>query len=125
MRVVHSAGAMRVLIVDDEMDICLLLEAILTRAGASCTLAHSLEEANGRVQERTFHGAVVDIDLPDGRGTNLLRHLRHIHPSMRLLAISAVDHERARALDAGADIFLPKPLAKVAILEGLGLPTTD
>lgn len=124
LRVVHRAKTMHLLIVDDELDICLLLQAILRKVGARCTLAHSLFQAGEALQDGEFDGAIVDIDLPDGRGTQLLQELRERRPAMRLLAISAVDHERIPALAAGADLFLAKPLAKEAILEGLGLPTT-
>ncbi|MCB9169428.1 MAG: response regulator [Flavobacteriales bacterium] len=112
---------MTVLLVDDEPDICLLLKAILERAGCACTMAHSLAEADREFTGHDFDGAVVDIDLPDGRGTAFIRKVRRQRPGMRVVAISAINGESDSAMSAGADSFLAKPLGREAILEAIGL----
>ena len=121
----QAPKGMTVLLVDDEPDICLLLKAILERAGCDCTLAHSLAEADRKFARGEYDGAVVDIDLPDGRGTTFIAEVRRKKPSMRVVAISAINAESDSALSAGADSFLAKPLGREAILDAIGLASDD
>jgi two-component system OmpR family response regulator len=110
---------MNMLIVDDESEICLLLQAILMRKGVTSVSAHTLAEARTRLRSNRFDGVFLDVNLPDGRGYDLIPDLRRHHPAIRVIAISAMDDERARALDAGADLFLSKPLDLRTILGSL------
>jgi DNA-binding response OmpR family regulator len=110
---------MNMLIVDDESEICLLIQAILTRNGVTSARAHSLAEARSSLRSNLFDGVFLDVNLPDGRGYDLIPDLRQHHPGIRVIAISAMDDERAKALDAGADLFLPKPLDLRTILGSL------
>ncbi len=112
---------MNVLVVDDESEICLLLQAILARNGVRSASAHSLAEARSRLKANTFDGMFLDVNLPDGRGYDLIPDLRQLQPGVRVIAISAMDEERAKALDAGADIFISKPLDLPTILGSLYL----
>lgn len=112
---------MKLLLVDDEPEICLLLKAMLEREGVDCSMAHSLKEAERFIEQARFQGAIVDINLPDGKGTTLIGRLKRGSPDMRVIAISAVDREADAALAAGADRFLSKPLSRQAIFEGLDL----
>lgn len=109
----------RVLLIDDETEICFLLSNVLRRAGVACDIAHTMVE--GRVQMRSGEYEVVflDIHLPDGLGYDLIPQIRIDQPGARVIAISAVDHERAKATEKGADLFIAKPFDRDSILGGL------
>lgn len=110
---------MELLLVDDEQEICLLLNAMFIRYGARTTMAHSLAEAYEKLKERSYDGIFLDVNLPDGKGYELLPAIRDRSPNARVIVISAMDQEREHALAAGADLFIPKPLDRNAILQGM------
>lgn len=110
---------MKLLLVDDEQEICLLLNAMLTRYGASAVMAHSLAEARAHFTDGPFDGVFLDVNLPDGKGYELIPAIRSNSPGSRVIVISAMDQERQHALAAGADLFLAKPLDRRTIIDGL------
>lgn len=110
---------MRMLLVDDEPEICLLLEAILMRYGMDATGVNSLAEARKSLEAADYDGVFIDVNLPDGKGYELIPELKAIRPNTRVIVISAMDQERASAMSAGADLFLPKPLDLRTILGSL------
>lgn len=115
----------KVLLIDDETEICFLLSNVLRRAGAQCALAHSLAEGRSALAQGVYDAVFLDIHLPDGLGYDLIPEIRKQQPDARVIAISAVDNERMAAADRGADLFIPKPLSKDIVLNGLrmlGLP---
>lgn len=80
--------SLRVLIVDDEKDICWALQRILEADGHAPTLANSAAEALSLVRRDAFHLALVDAKLPDMDGLVLLGRLRTICPAMPCTLIS-------------------------------------
>lgn len=114
-----ETDTMKLLLVDDEQEICLLLNALLKRYGAETVIAHSLAEARGMFREGPFDGVFLDVNLPDGKGYELIPDIRTGSPVTRVIVISAMDQEKTHALDAGADLFLSKPLDRRTILTGL------
>lgn len=110
---------MRMLLVDDEHETCLLLQAILARQGVASTGAHSLGEARRSLKLGAFDGVFLDVNLPDGKGYELIPELKATYPHIRVIVISAMDQERSSAMNAGADLFIPKPLTRHTILGSL------
>ncbi|SDM92651.1 Response regulator receiver domain-containing protein [Siphonobacter aquaeclarae] len=102
---------MKVLIVDDEEDLCLLLGSFLRRKQADVSYANNLTE--GLEQFQSGHPDVVFLDnnLPDGIGLDVLPDWRRRHPDSRIVMISAMSNLREKALASGADAFLEKPLS--------------
>ncbi len=77
----------------------------------ACDLAESICEAEGYLAVQRYDALVLDINLPDGLGTELLRDLRIRGvrtPVLMLTALFSVD-DRVSALDLGADDYLVKP----------------
>ena len=107
----------RVLVVDDERDICHLLSAMLGRGGMHCTSAYSLADAHERLAKENFAVVFLDIYLPDGKGYSLADEIRR--SGARVIAMSAVDHEREQALKRGVDLFIAKPFDRSTIFGGL------
>ncbi len=102
---------MKVLIVDDEEDLCMLLGSFLQRKKADVSYANNLR--TGFEQLSNVHPDVVFLDnnLPDGTGLDALPNWRRLYPSSRIVMISAMSNLREKALASGADAFLEKPLS--------------
>ncbi len=104
--------APRILVVDDEPQLLRALRTTLTSAGYVVDTAATGEEA---LAAATFHppdAVILDLVLPDLRGTDVCRELRR-WSSAPIVLISAVgdEVEKIAALDAGADDYVTKPFA--------------
>lgn len=116
-----SAPSAAALVVDDDRDMCRVLELVLTSAGCHVTTAASGERALLLAAKRAFPIAFVDARLPDMDGWRLVEELRRLRPATRIIMVSgyyfADDLRVAEALQAGIiDGFLPKPFDIDAIV---------
>ena len=112
-----SSNARRVLIVDDETDICLLLSGLLRRLGYQPTCAHFIEEGRQCLLSQHFDAVFLDLNLPDGLGFDLLSLIRQQPTDTKIIMISAFDGqaERRRATEQGADYFIGKPFTRLSV----------
>ena len=103
----------KVLIVDDEMDICFLFGRILRGRNLKSGYARNLAEARSSISEETPSLVFLDNSLPDGRGIDLIPFLKTNCPSTRVIVVTANDTatDKKIALQQGADDFLGKPLS--------------
>ncbi len=112
-----TSNARRVLIVDDETDICLLLSGLLRRLGYQPSCAHFIEEGRKLLSSQHFDAVFLDLNLPDGLGFDLLTLIRQQHAKTKIIMISAFDGqaERRRATEEGADYFIGKPFTRLSV----------
>ncbi|WP_460949909.1 response regulator transcription factor [Spirosoma daeguense] len=117
MTTTNTAVSKRVLIVDDEADICLLLSGLLRRLGYQPTCAHFIEEGRQWLQSQQFDAIFLDLNLPDGLGFDLLPSIREKQEMAKVVMISAFDGqaERRRATEQGADYFIGKPFTRRSV----------
>jgi two-component system, OmpR family, KDP operon response regulator KdpE len=110
----------RVLVVDDEPQILRALQMKLRGAGYSVETAATAQEALMKAGMRPPEAIVLDLLLPDGRGTDVCRELRRWN-SAPILVLSAVGEEKEKieALDAGADDYVTKPFSGDELLARL------
>jgi two-component system KDP operon response regulator KdpE len=103
---------MRVLVVDDEPQFLRALATNLRGAGYEVETATTAAEALASAGLRPPDAVVLDLLLPDGSGTAVLRELRGWSDAPVVL-VSAVgdEDEKIAALDAGADDYVTKPFA--------------
>lgn len=102
---------MRILMVEDALDLAEGVVAHLARSGLTCDLAGTLEAARDCRAVQRYDAIILDINLPDGSGLELLREMRagaDRTPVLMLTALAEVD-DRITALDQGADDYLGKP----------------
>lgn len=102
---------MRVLIVEDAVDMAEAVAIRLGKSGMACDLADSYAAAEDFLAVQSYDAIVLDINLPDRNGTELLQSLRQKNdrtPVLMLTALFSVD-DRVSALDLGADDYLVKP----------------
>jgi len=102
----------RILIVDDERFFREAIRDVLVSDGFLCAEAASGEEALGLVQNPRLGVVVLDVRLPGIDGIEVLRRLRDIRPTLRVIMLSAsTDQELVlEALRLGACDYLAKPL---------------
>jgi two-component system response regulator PilR (NtrC family) len=100
------------LIVDDEPDICELLELTLGRMNIDTRAAHNLAEAISLLEKNSFDLCLTDMRLPDGNGISLVEHLQRHSPDTPVAVITAHGNMESaiQALKAGAFDFVSKPV---------------
>jgi two-component system, OmpR family, KDP operon response regulator KdpE len=100
----------RVLVVDDEPQILRALKASLRGAGYEVDTAETAEGALTAAALSPPDAVILDLVLPDGRGTDVCRELRS-WTSVPVIVLSVVgdESEKVAALDAGADDYVTKP----------------
>lgn len=100
-----------VLLVEDTASLALVYQSVLSRAGFRVSAATSLAEARARCQERAPALVLLDLQLPDGDGLDLLENLRRDAPGSRVIVITANGsiNRAVQAMRAGAFDFLVKP----------------
>jgi two-component system KDP operon response regulator KdpE len=110
----------RILVVDDEPQILRAVEMKLRGAGYAVETAGTAEEALMKAGMRPPDAVILDLLLPDGRGTDVCRELR-TWSSAPVLVLSAVgdETEKIEALDAGADDYVTKPFSGDELLARL------
>jgi len=109
----------RVLVVDDEVEICQLVTQYLRKRGYDVTYSLSIAEAISKISTVEYDLLFVDLRLSDGSGYEVIKVLQKLKAHTKVVVISAYDHERMQALQEGASHFLAKPFSKKSIDESL------
>jgi two-component system OmpR family response regulator len=104
---------MRLLVVDDDVELRDLLVRALERDRHQVTAVPNVELARQTLDKGATDLVVLDLALPDGTGVELCREMRQSGSDVPVLMLTAHSEvgRRVRALDAGADDFLAKPFA--------------
>ena len=116
---------MRILVVEDDVQLARQIASALTEAGHDATIVHDGERALDKTKQKPFDLIVLDVILPGIDGFDVLRHLRSEHMASRVLMLTARAEvkDRVTGLQLGADDYLPKPFAMgelVARVNALG-----
>lgn len=109
------AGRKAILIVDDELDICTLLEYNLQKEGFVTHSVHDGISALKRLQKGSYDLMILDLMLPQMDGIQLCRHVRGdaTLKSLPIIMLTAKDEEldRVLGLEMGADDYVTKPFS--------------
>lgn len=113
----NQSQVCRVLCVDDHPDTLNFYAFALKREGFQTTLASTTEEARQHFQEQTFDLFILDGLLGSHSGVSLCQEVRTCQPEAAILVISGQvrPQDREKALAAGANDFLPKPVGLDAL----------
>ncbi len=116
---------LRILVVDDEADSRDLVSAILTRCGSEVRCSESVAEAIQVFREWDPDLLVSDIGMPHEDGYSLIKKVRKLRskgakqiPALALTAY-ATDEDRSRALSAGFQAHLSKPIEPVVLITSI------
>ena len=112
--------AKHVLIIDDEPDICELIEITLARMGLNSRSAKNLADALQLIDTEHFDLCLTDMRLPDGDGIEMVKYVQQNHPNIPIAVITAHGNMElaVNALKAGAFDFVSKPV-DIQILRNL------
>jgi len=111
-------NGLRVLVVDDDVDTCELLQFILEGCGAQVKTASSAAAALEAVAEEMFDVLISDIGMPDEDGYSLIAKVHALGkehggkvPAAAALTAYAGEEDRIRVLRSGFQIHVPKPIS--------------
>ena len=123
-----AAGALRILVVDDNLDAAHTLNLFLHASGHTVELAYSGLDAIEIARVFAPQVCLLDIGLPDMDGNELARRLRSLPQTAGATLIAATGYgrqqDRERASEAGFDHYLVKPLNTVQLGEILALASS-
>lgn len=102
---------MKVLIVEDEMELLVTLSNYLTLENYICELADNYAKAYQKLSIYEYDIILLDITLPDGNGLDLLRPIKKYNARAGVIILSARNalDDKISGLDLGADDYLTKP----------------
>ena len=102
----------KILLVEDHEDTSELMVLLLNQLNYDVATATSVSDALGVADSADFDLFVLDSLLPDGRGTDLCKHIRERNNSTPILFYSAMafEQDKLEALMAGAQRYLVKPV---------------
>lgn len=119
----QTAHDVRVLVVEDDPDVAETTRSLLADCGFQVTVAHTSQQGITAARLTQPHVVLCDIGLPDGDGYTVGSMLRQCEPtnSARLIAVTGHGQpiDRQRALAAGFDQHLAKPVDPLVLLREL------
>ena len=103
----------RILIVDDEKSVRMVLAKALTKTGFYFREAETGETAMIRIEDEPFDLVISDISMPGMDGIELLKKVKSIHPEMDFIIMTgyASDCSYVDIMDAGASDYMSKPFS--------------
>lgn len=99
----------RILIIDDELDICLMLSRYLKALTFEVEYANTLEQAFLKIKYHHYTLMLIDLNLVEGSGYDIINYVRSNGLNTQIIVISAHDSEEIKSLEMGADLFIAKP----------------
>ncbi|KPJ69921.1 hypothetical protein AMJ44_01845 [candidate division WOR-1 bacterium DG_54_3] len=103
----------RILVVDDEQDVCDMLEKFLKIKGYEVSTALSGEDALALVKKEKPHIVLLDIRMPEMDGLECLERIKEIDKEIGVIMITALKQEEVgkKAMELGAYDYITKPLS--------------
>jgi signal transduction histidine kinase len=111
-------GAVRLLVVDDDVAICNQMAGGLANAGFQVITANNATQAYAKVKDTPPDVAIVDLELPGISGIDVIRELKRMQSAaVHVMVLTGHDEEerRAAAFEAGADDYVVKPIPMTEI----------
>lgn len=116
----HPEKVKKVLIVEDEGDMCLLLNILLNGKEMELDHVKTLLDAEEYLKKEQPSVILLDNKLPDGFGVDFITYVKKLYPSIKIIMISGYDGSvKDVALDSGADVFLEKPFTRDQLYQSI------
>ncbi|MGF1507161.1 MAG: response regulator [Chloroflexi bacterium] len=115
------ATATHAVVADDDAAICHLVSVILMRAGIESSVARDGEEAWDLIVRQPPDLVITDLLMPALNGFELIERIREHYPVLPVIVLSALGekYEINRALEAGATLYLVKPIKPADLIAAL------
>lgn len=107
----------KILVVDDELDICEVISNYFGRKGYAIITATSAREALSKVSSEKPDLILLDILMPEIDGIECLRMIRELDKDVPVVMVTVVDDSKTakRAIKSGATDYITKPLTFSAL----------
>ena len=110
--------AQKILIIEDEGEMCLVLNILLKDQDIELDHVKDLASAEEYLSRLQPSIIILDNKLPDGYGVDFISYIKRKYPSIKIIMITGFDASaRDVALENGADFFLEKPFTKDQLVE--------
>lgn len=108
----------KILVIDDDMEICMLLSKYLERSGFETETVFNGKKALATLSKQKFDCVLTDFRLPDHGGLDLIKDIRKIAPDSAIVVITGYSDVRMaiRAIKLGVYEYVTKPLQPDEIL---------
>ena len=108
----------KILVVDDEIHICLLIKHVLEGRSYACDMAASAVEARALLEQNSYVLVLSDVRMPGESGLDLAHYIKTSDLDTALVMVSVIDDPdvAAQALDYGAYGYLTKPFESNELL---------
>lgn len=97
---------MKILLVEDDRDLGRLIKDELSGRNYKVTWSQNLQETNDQLRQTEFDLAIIDLNLPDGKGFELVEP---VHCPVIIMSALSDPENRLRGAELGAIDFIPKP----------------
>ncbi|MBC7949577.1 MAG: response regulator [Chitinophagaceae bacterium] len=116
----EGEGTKKVLIVEDEGEMCLLLNILLDDKSFDLDHVKTLSDAAEYLVKVKPEVVILDNKLPDGYGVDFIATIKDNYPSTKIIMISGYDISvKDVALYNGADVFLAKPFSRDQLFDAI------
>lgn len=116
----ESTKTKKALIIEDESDMCLLLNIMLNGKDVELDHVKNLTAAREYLKNENPSVVILDNKLPDGFGVDFISYIKTNYAAIKIIMISGYDSSvEDVALDNGADIFLQKPFTKDSLYNSI------
>ena len=120
METLEITKTKKALIIEDESDMCLLLNIMLAADEVELDHVKSLAAARQYLQTEKPAVVILDNKLPDGFGVDFIQFIKQEYPAIKIIMISGYDASAEDvALYNGADLFLQKPFNKQQLYQSM------
>lgn len=111
--------AKKVLVVEDEGEIALLLNIILNKKNLELDYVKNLISADEYLQKEEPSVIILDNKLPDGFGVDFISYIKKKYTNIKIIMISGFASAKDVALENGADVFFEKPFSKKELYKSI------
>ena len=117
---VETKASQKILIIEDEGEMCLVLNILLSDEDVELEHVKNLSAADEYFAKEVPSLVILDNKLPDGFGVDYISRVKGKYPSVKIVMITGFDASaKDVAMENGADMFLEKPFTKQDILTAI------
>ena len=117
---VQTRTSQKILIIEDEGEMCLVLNILLSDENIELDHVKNLSAAEEYLSNELPSLIILDNKLPDGYGVDYIAYVKKKYPSIKIIMITGFDASaKDVAMENGADLFLEKPFTKQEFLAAI------
>ena len=114
----ETRSTQKLLIIEDEGEMCLVLNILLSDEDVEIEHVKNLSAATGYLEKTQPSLIILDNKLPDGYGVDFISYIKKHYPDIKIIMITGFDGSvKDVAMENGADSFLEKPFTKQQLFD--------